>query len=395
MRLFMVQYGDYAQALDARARGDPETYRAQYYSLDAVDALLGRGKALVVGLDARPSDERRGAYHLVTGRFEPRSSGLRYRFDARRSARAITALAREFAPTHAVIRAPGWVLTDVAAPLAAAGVAVLPLLADYFPVRGMLDRLRLRSQVRLLNSPAVAVCANHNYPACMSMVAAGVRPDKVVPWDWPPPSDPGDVQPKERGGGPVRLLYAGAVSEAKGVCELVDAMDALHLEDCVLTVCGTGPDLDGLRAVASTAVEFLGLTPNRTVRDLMARAHLVVVPSRHEYPEGLPNVIYEAFEARTPVVCSDHPSFVMRLVDGVGCRVFRAGDAVDMARAVREAVAPEAYAALSRTTLEAWLGIQCPVSFGDLLEQWGRWTREGGELDALRHSVASVSAGAS
>ena len=39
----------------------------------------------------------------------------------------------------------------------------------------------------------------------------------------------------------------------------------------------------------------------------MSAHDIVIVPSRHDYPEGLPMTIYEALAMRTPLVVSDHP----------------------------------------------------------------------------------------
>jgi len=44
----------------------------------------------------------------------------------------------------------------------------------------------------------------------------------------------------------------------------------------------------------------------------MRSADAIVIPSRHEYPEGLPLTIYEALAARTPIVASDHQCFSAR-----------------------------------------------------------------------------------
>ena len=78
-------------------------------------------------------------------------------------------------------------------------------------------------------------------------------------------------------------------------------------------------------------VRFLGLIPNRNVRKRMIENDIIVVPSRHDYAEGLPNTIYEALASRTPLVISDHPAFRNRLQSGENCLVFRAADPVSLA----------------------------------------------------------------
>jgi glycosyltransferase involved in cell wall biosynthesis len=137
-------------------------------------------------------------------------------------------------------------------------------------------------------------------------------------------------------------------------------------------------------------IVFHGMTPNREVLERMRAAHLVVVPSRHEYPEGLPNVIYEGFETRTPVICSDHPAFVLRLKDGVGCRMYPARDSRALAESVKAAISdPGTYAALSQSTLEAWQGIQVPVTFDDLIRDWISSVSANRPAGVLRYSLAA------
>jgi len=401
MRLLIVQYGDYREAEEARARGEPETYRAQHHSLQAVERLAAGGPRLVVCLDAGPYDWTRGGLRVVAGRFEPHARGLVHRWRAARAARAILGLARDFAPTHALVRAPGWVLVRVGGGLLAQGVPVLPVLADFLRTDTWAERRRARPQAAVLNDPRILVCANHNYPACRSLVRAGVRPDKVVPYDWPPQRRPEDLPPRTRAAGPLRLLYAGAVSADKGVSDLLEAVRLLREEGLAasLELYGGGPELESLRGrarelgLAGEVADFRGRAPNAQVLERMRQVDLVVVPSRPSYPEGLPNVIYEALEMRTPAVLSDHPSFTGRLTDGAGVRFFRAGQAADLAAKVRAAAEPAAFADLSRDTVRAWRAIQCPVTFADLVEDWAGAVREGRAPRCLEHGLAAGEAG--
>jgi glycosyltransferase involved in cell wall biosynthesis len=98
---------------------------------------------------------------------------------------------------------------------------------------------------------------------------------------------------------------------------------------------GTG-DLQGWTARAEVLgiadrIRFLGMVPNEEVRARMRAADLVLVPSRHDYAEGLPNTLCEALAARTPVVISDHPAFASRLQNDRDCLMFRAADPEDLA----------------------------------------------------------------
>jgi glycosyltransferase involved in cell wall biosynthesis len=397
-RLLIVQYGDYYQALQAREQGDPETYRAQYYSLDCVDAVAGDNPCLVICLDTHPFDLEFENYHLVGGGFQPVSRGLFYALDVRRSASRILAMAREFGPTHIIVRTPGWVLQHIGEWAVEKGIHFFPVFADLFYHQGLKNRTRNRRAVQLLNHPHVKMVANHNYPACRSMAAAGVDPAKIVPYDWPQIRSPEASREKTltRGEGPAKLLFVGQVSAEKGAGDLVEAVHRLRRKgyEVLADFFGEGPDLEGLRALKdrlglNNRVLFHGLTPNQKVMCSMAAADLVVVPSRHEYPEGLPCVIYESFETRTPLVCSDHPSFIPMLKDGLGCRIFQAGNPDALAEVVGELLDdPEAYAEMSIRTVDAWKAVQCPVTFGEMLEQWMAWTVSGHEAPCLAHSLA-------
>ena len=398
IRLAMVQFGDYRAAMDARERNDPEVYRAQYASMDVVSGLVGDGRCMVVCLDTEPYDEVRGNFHLIGGRFDPKSGGLGFLRQARDSSRHIVRQIARFSPSHVIVRAPGWVMGGVGGWVLRRKIPLLPLFADFFYTRGLKDRIKNFRIVRLLNDPHITVAANHNYPACLSMIRAGVDARKVVPYDWVPVRRPEEspVKRLEPGDGPVRLFYAGAVSEAKGVGDLIEAVGCLTQEgmDVRAEICGGGPELESLSHLAQSkglgnAMVFHGMTPNREVLDKMRAAHLTVVPSRHEYPEGLPNVIYEGFETRTPVICSDHPTFVLRLKDGVGCRMFPARNPRALAASVKAALSdPETYAALSKSTLEAWQGIQVPVTFDDLLQDWIGSISANRPPGILRYSLA-------
>ena len=118
-------------------------------------------------------------------------------------------------------------------------------------------------------------------------------------------------------------------------------------------------------------VAFLGLIPNAEVGACMRAASVVVVPSQHAYPEGLPLTIYEALCARTPIVASDHPMFVRRLVHRETALIYRAGKPGELADGIAELIAdPALYAALSAASQRAWDGLQIPLKWGDLIARW-------------------------
>ena len=397
MRLLIFQYGNYHETLERRQQGLPETYRAQYYSLDCIDKVAGSGRCMVVCLDAEPHDIQVGNYHLIGDRFQPQSKGFLYTLDVNRSARRLLSIAKKFAPTHIIVRTPGWVLQRVGRWAVQNNVHLLPVLADLFYHKGMKDRFRNRPLIQLLNHPHIKMVANHNYPACESMAAAGVDAEKIVAYDWPVIRSPETSQEKflDPPKGPVRLVFVGQVSEAKGACDLFEAGVELDRSGYRIAIdyFGDGEELGHLERLnekmgLGDQIKFHGLTPNQMVMEAMRAADLVIVPSRHEYPEGLPCVIYESFETRTPLICSDHPSFLPRLKEGLGCRIFRAGDSHSLALAIKELIdAPDVYAEMSKSTIDAWKNIQCPVTFGEMISQWISWTQSGADIPCLEQNL--------
>ena len=224
MRLLIVQYGNYHETIQRRRQELPETYRAQYYSLDCIDKVAGSNPCMVLCMDTEPHELQQGNYRFIGDRFSPHSKGLSYALDVNRSSRRILAIAEKYDPTHVIVRAPGWVLHHVGRWAVQNDIHLLPVLADLFYHKGVKNRLKNRQLIRLLNHPHIKMVANHNYPACYSMVAAGVDAGKIVAYDWPVIRSPETFEEKHLNPRrPVRLLFAGQVSEAKGACDLFKA----------------------------------------------------------------------------------------------------------------------------------------------------------------------------
>jgi glycosyltransferase involved in cell wall biosynthesis len=107
------------------------------------------------------------------------------------------------------------------------------------------------------------------------------------------------------------LLNVKRLHPLAGQRYLIEAMNEvirLH-PDTRLVICGTGPMLDELKAVARSAgverhVTFAGLVDNSAVAHYCAAADLFVLPS---LLEALPTVAVEALAAGTPVLSSDNP----------------------------------------------------------------------------------------
>ena len=125
--------------------------------------------------------------------------------------------------------------------------------------------------------------------------ALGARDVRVIPTGLQLPPEPGEPA------APPHVLYAGRLSEEKGVEELAAAADGLDL-----VVAGDGP----LRPLFPQA---LGMVPRDELFALMRRAAVVVCPSRRD---GLPVVCAEAMAHARPVVASAVGGLPDMVVDG-------------------------------------------------------------------------------
>ena len=241
----------------------------------------------------------------------------------------------------------------------------LPSFADIFSAggpRAILTNLALR---RLLSAETFPCIANHSLNASLSVATALHYPkSRIVPWDW----GRLDVAPTAKNArtgagaeaGPLTAFFAGNLVAAKGIGDCLNAVALLARQGLDLRFAFAGPgDADAWRTKAAalgieTRVDFPGLLPHDEIRRRMRAADIVVVPSRHDYAEGLPNTIYEALAARSPLVLSDHPAFAGRLKPDAECLVFRAGDPADLAACIARLAEDRAlYARLSQNAAAA------------------------------------------
>src|SRR5690606_40716815 len=111
--------------------------------------------------------------------------------------------------------------------------------------------------------------------------------------------------------------------------------------DTRLVICGTGPLLEDLKAVArSNGVEqhvtFAGLLDNATIARINAAADVFVLPS---LLEACPTVALEALATGTPVISSDNPGGLeLHEIFGYDVRVVPKENPLALASAVIDAL---------------------------------------------------------
>lgn len=141
------------------------------------------------------------------------------------------------------------------------------------------------------------------------------------------------------------LVYLGELRSAKGVDTLIEALALLKRRDGLtprILIVGSGPDEALLRqmtvehGVASQCV----FEPPGPIRAALAKAHVMVIPSR---AESLPYVILEAAAAAQPLIATDVGGIKEIYGPRHADRLISANEPTILADAIRKALAtPEA-----------------------------------------------------
>ena len=133
-------------------------------------------------------------------------------------------------------------------------------------------------------------------PQRVHVVGAGFDDRRFFPAPKPPP-------------GPVRILYAGKLSRAKGVAWLLRALKRIESPAWTLDLVGGGSggekqEVLCLAGEMADRVAPAGLVDQAALADRMRRAHVFVLPS---FYEGLPLVLLEALACGCRLVCTQLP----------------------------------------------------------------------------------------
>lgn len=366
-RIMIVQYaGDFREAYQRLMETGEETYFGHGYILGQLERA-GRDFGEVAIMCCLSPEE----YH------ETLPSGLTVigaRAHPRRERAKVERLIAEWNPTHLVVLGP---LTGIIRWGLRTGRKVSCVFADSFEINPLMRYLKFGRLAHVLNNPGVGWVANHGVNACASLARIGVAPEKIIAWDYIYHRDPAETPPRTRAPGrEATLLYVGSLQPKKGVGDAITAVAKLRAQGnpIRLKVVGGG-GAEPFRALAAglaggDGVEFLGVIPNARVFELMKECDAVVVPSRHDYPEGMPLTIYESLCARAPIIASDHPMFRGHLVDRETAIVFPARDVDRLAAGILALLdSPELYARLSANSGVVWERLRNPVKWGDVLNR--------------------------
>ena len=328
MDILFIQHGDYGEAYKKMLTAQKETYRDQFRSVKFVKDLAKTNNVRVISFCPRP--------HLEQLEDNLWSIGIDKNNNLKK---ALYSKLASFKTNLLICRTPHLPTLRWAAKN---NIKTLPCFADTFIAKSIRTRLNnyiLRRALEKVEKPCVA---NHSLNASKSLTLLGINPSHIVPWDWSPLQAIAEPKSISNDDKPFSLMYIGVLSMAKGVDTILEAIAALKIKGTKieLSIAGNGEFefwKDYAKRLGITSqVNFLGTIPSDSVLQVMRKNTAVIVPSKHEYPEGLPNTIYEALASRSPLIISDHPAFKGRLKPYNDCLSFAAGNADDLAEKILE-----------------------------------------------------------
>ena len=179
-------------------------------------------------------------------------------------------------------------------------------------------------------------------------IEAGLHPERIVVK--PNFVEAGRVVERRR----ADFVFVGRLSQEKGIDVLAQASEGAHAK---VRVVGDGPEAH--RLAGSPRIARLGRLDADGVRAEMEQAVALVVPSICF--ENFPRTIVEAYASALPVIASRLGSLAELVIEGETGLLFRAGDAADLARAMRWAEAnPEQMAEMGRNARARYEALYTP-----------------------------------
>jgi glycosyltransferase involved in cell wall biosynthesis len=185
----------------------------------------------------------------------------------------------------------------------------------------------LYGQARVVMSPSPAADA--------SLAALGIDPGRIARWDRG--VDTTRFTPERRvpgrfGSDRIAVLYAGRLTEEKGVGLLADAFELAHARDrrLHLVLAGGGPEEATLRRRLGERATFLGWLEGDALADAYASADVFLFPSR---TDTFGQVVVEAQASGLPVLAVDEGGPRSLVQDGI-TGLLRPADAHALAAAL-------------------------------------------------------------
>ena len=374
MRLVIVQYGgDYAEAFQRLAGGGSENYYAQKYSVDAVTEMAKRSQSVTVICCMTPEFKD----VVLANGVRAIGCGFSHKIN---SQKLIELIAKQN-PTHLVIRT---ILPDVFKWAIKNKIRTIAVFAESIATTTWKNKFNNYFLAKLLNNQQIEWVGTYGITSSLLFKKIGVKADKIIPWDFLLETNPGSLLPKEipTAINTLKLFYAGLLIQSKGVGDILEAVAKLRERNISvhLKMAGKGEGKGKEEEFFAQRVEelqikdsvdFLGMIPTSTLEDKMREADVVLVTSRHEYPEGFPLTIQHALRTRTPIVASDHPMFKTHLKHGVNSMIFEAGNSVALAECLETLISDSSlYHNISVASHSTWHELRLPVKWAELIDRW-------------------------
>ncbi|OPL12019.1 MAG: hypothetical protein AVO34_02055 [Firmicutes bacterium ML8_F2] len=128
------------------------------------------------------------------------------------------------------------------------------------------------------------------------------------------------------------FLYFGRLSQEKGVNLLIESFNEIKkdLTDWKLKIVGDGPNKNELESLAQRErrIEFLGEKKGKELKQIIANAELVVIPSL--WPENFPYSVLESFILSKPVLAAKIGGLTELIKDRQNSLLFKAGSKDDL-----------------------------------------------------------------
>ena len=141
------------------------------------------------------------------------------------------------------------------------------------------------------------------------------------------------------------FLYAGRISREKGIKTLLKAFSSLP--NINLKIAGTGEGMEEYKNLATPNITFLGFQKGEQLREIIANASFVMVPS--EWYENNPMAIIEAYSIGKPVIASNIGGIPEIVKDKTTGFLFESSNAEDLMKQIRQAneISEEDYEVMS------------------------------------------------
>jgi glycosyltransferase involved in cell wall biosynthesis len=152
------------------------------------------------------------------------------------------------------------------------------------------------------------------------------------------------------------LVFVGQLILRKRLDLLLRALAAVRSTDWVLRVIGDGSERLPLEKLAvdlnlHRKIIFAGVLQNCAVRNELANADLVVLPSRWD---GWGAVVNEALMSGTPVICSSYCGAADLISNGMNGEIFEYGSTESLIAALERWIVKGSLSASSRAEIIEW-----------------------------------------